>query len=110
MENISNDGARNLRCRSASFSYSTVECKIGEIIDFPVAGSGNGGGELPGFKKGESFNSVISKSWCFRDPELMRKKRIASYRVYTVEGKVKGSIKKSFRWIKERYAKIMHGE
>ncbi|XWS26666.1 hypothetical protein CRYUN_Cryun26dG0050100 [Craigia yunnanensis] len=40
--------------------------------------------------------------WSFNDPELQRKNRVASYKVYTVEGKVKGSFKKSFRWLKDR--------
>lgn len=61
------------------------------------------------FKKGKSSNGSVSKSWSFNDPELQRKKRVASYKVYTVEGKVKGSIKKSFRWIKERCTKVVYG-
>ncbi|KAJ4833596.1 hypothetical protein Tsubulata_009214 [Turnera subulata] len=48
------------------------------------------------FKKGKSTNGVVSKSWSFTDPELRRKRRVASYKVYSVEGKVKGSLKKSF--------------
>ncbi|KAK6151967.1 hypothetical protein DH2020_014602 [Rehmannia glutinosa] len=59
---------------------------------------GGGGGEL---KKGKSCNGVVSKNWSFNDPELKRKKRVASYKAYTVEGKLKGSFKKSFSWIKE---------
>jgi len=41
-----------------------------------------------------------SKSWSFNDPELQRKKRVAGYKVYDVEWKMKGSFKKSLRWIK----------
>ncbi|KAH0936790.1 hypothetical protein HID58_004251 [Brassica napus] len=44
-----------------------------------------------------------SKSWGITDPELLRKKRVASYKMYSVEGKVKGSFRKSFRWLKQRY-------
>lgn len=51
----------------------------------------------------------ISRIWRLTDPELQRKKRIASYKAYAVEGRVKGSIRKSFRWIKERYSKIVYG-
>ncbi|KMT17915.1 hypothetical protein BVRB_2g034410 [Beta vulgaris subsp. vulgaris] len=43
-----------------------------------------------------------SKVWCFSDPEFKRKRRVATYRSYTVEGKVKGSFKKGFNWIKEK--------
>ncbi|KAK4337916.1 hypothetical protein RND71_042403 [Anisodus tanguticus] len=60
-------------------------------------------------KKGKSSNGSVSKSWSFNDPELQRKKRVASYKVYSVEGKVKGSMKKSFRWIKERCTKVVYG-
>ncbi|KAI3714556.1 hypothetical protein L6452_21512 [Arctium lappa] len=51
----------------------------------------------------------ISRIWSLNDPELQRKKRVASYKAYSVEGKVKGSIKKSFRWIKDRYTKMVYG-
>ena len=43
----------------------------------------------------------LGKSWSLNDPELKRKKRVAGYKVYAVEGKVKGSVRKGFRWIKD---------
>ncbi|KAJ0243339.1 ABC family ABC transporter [Hirschfeldia incana] len=49
-------------------------------------------------KKGKSV--ARSKSWGITDSELQRKKRVASYKMYSVEGKVKGSFRKSFRWLK----------
>ncbi|XP_021738974.1 uncharacterized protein LOC110705418 [Chenopodium quinoa] len=55
-------------------------------------------------KKSKTFSN--SKVWCFSDPEFKRKKRVASYRAYTVEGKVKGSFKRSFNWLKE---KLLYG-
>ncbi|KAJ0766422.1 hypothetical protein HanPI659440_Chr03g0093961 [Helianthus annuus] len=57
--------------------------------------------------KSKSTNGSTSKSWSFSDPELQRKKRVASYKAYTMEGKVKGSIKKSLRWVTDKYLKIM---
>lgn len=61
-------------------------------------------------KKGKSISgSSIPKSWSFNDPELQRKKRVASYKMYSVEGKVKGSLRKSFRWLKDRYSKVIYG-
>ncbi|XP_057524983.1 uncharacterized protein LOC130804532 [Amaranthus tricolor] len=51
-------------------------------------------------KKSKTIST--SKVWCFSDPEFKRKKRVASYRAYTVEGKVKRSFRKSFSWIKEK--------
>ncbi|XP_076916041.1 uncharacterized protein LOC143575601 [Bidens hawaiensis] len=65
----------------------------------------------PKFKKNGSKSSYgsVSKNWSFNDPELQRKKRVASYKAYTVEGKVKGSFKKSFRWIKDKYTQMVYG-
>ncbi|KAI3454157.1 hypothetical protein Pfo_010820 [Paulownia fortunei] len=60
-------------------------------------------------KKGKSTGGSTSKSWSFNDPELQRKKRVASYKVYSVEGKVKGSFRKSFRWLKDRYSQVVYG-
>ncbi|KAL8458606.1 hypothetical protein ACS0TY_036210 [Phlomoides rotata] len=43
------------------------------------------------------------------DPELQRKKRVAGYKAYDVESKMKGSVKGSFRWIKDTCNQIIHG-
>lgn len=82
------------RCYSASYASNNTQMELSKEVKF---------------KKGKSSNGSVSKSWSFNDPELQRKKRVASYKVYTVEGKVKGSIKKSFRWIKERCTKVVNG-
>jgi len=50
-----------------------------------------------------------SKVWGLNDPEVKRRKRVASYKVYTVEGKVKGSFRKSFRWLKDKCTEIVYG-
>lgn len=55
--------------------------------------------------KSRVASSSSSKSWSFSDPELQRKKRVVSYKAYAVEGKMKGSLRKSFRWIKD----VVHG-
>ncbi|RYR47298.1 hypothetical protein Ahy_A07g033239 isoform D [Arachis hypogaea] len=60
-------------------------------------------------KKGKSISGSISKSWSFGDPELQRKKRVASYKMYSVEGKVKRSLRNSFRWLKNKYSKVVYG-
>lgn len=51
----------------------------------------------------------ISKSWSLNDPELKRKKRVAGYKIYAAEGKMKGSLKKSLRWIKSTYTQAING-
>ncbi|CAN8256572.1 unnamed protein product [Cochlearia groenlandica] len=51
-----------------------------------------------------------SKTWGrIKDPEIQRKKRVASYKMYGVQGKVKGSFTKSFRWLKHRYTNVVYG-
>lgn len=62
-------------------------------------------------KKGKSFSvgSSFSKSFSLSDPELKRKKRVASYKMYSAEGKVKGSFRKSFRWLKNKYSQVVYG-
>ncbi|EEF49942.1 conserved hypothetical protein [Ricinus communis] len=47
-------------------------------------------------------------SW-WNAPETKRKKRVAQYKFYAVEGKVKISIKKGFRWFKKTCSRIVHG-
>ncbi|KAG6409126.1 hypothetical protein SASPL_132158 [Salvia splendens] len=96
-------GMQDLRCYSASCASSSAQSN-GQL-DIVVAG----GGEQWKFKKGKSTNGADARSWALTDPELQRKKRVASYKAYTVEGKVKGSFKKSFRWIKERYTLMVYG-
>ncbi|XP_072966707.1 uncharacterized protein [Typha angustifolia] len=49
------------------------------------------------------------KGWVLGDAEFQRKKRVASYKAYSVEGKVKGSFRKSFRWLKDRYYDVVYG-
>lgn len=60
-------------------------------------------------KSGHGSNLSSSKSWSFNDPEFQRKKRVASYKVYSVEGKVKGSFRRSFRWLKDKYTQVVYG-
>ncbi|KAJ7977626.1 DUF3511 domain protein [Quillaja saponaria] len=53
--------------------------------------------------------SSVSKPWNFKEPEMKRKRRIAKYKVYTVEGRVKATFKKGLRWIKNKCSQIVHG-
>ncbi|GAA0154705.1 hypothetical protein Leryth_010450 [Lithospermum erythrorhizon] len=92
------NGTKDLRCYSASYATSSsVENDIPQMQK-----------EVK-FKKGKSMNGSTSKSWNLNDPEMKRKRRVASYKVYTVEGKMKGSLRKSFRWIKHRCTQLING-
>ncbi|KAG6588051.1 hypothetical protein SDJN02_15673, partial [Cucurbita argyrosperma subsp. argyrosperma] len=87
-------GMQDFRCYSASYASSANPTQMGNDLKL---------------KKGKSTNGFSSKSWSFNDPEMQRKRRVASYKVYTVEGKVKGSFRKSFRWLKERCSRMVFG-
>ncbi|XP_051118532.1 uncharacterized protein LOC127242863 [Andrographis paniculata] len=52
-----------------------------------------------------------SKAWGLGDAEaeVKRRKRIAKYKIYTVEGRVKDSIRKGVRWIKNKCSEIIRG-
>ncbi|MCL7024103.1 hypothetical protein MKW94_001214 [Papaver nudicaule] len=89
-------GMNDLRCQSATYNNTSVG----------VPAPQNGGVKDIKLKKGKNGGSSSTKSWSFNDPELQRKKRVASYKVYTVEGKMKGSFRKSFRWLKDRLSAI----
>ncbi|KAM0912388.1 hypothetical protein ACQ4PT_012838 [Festuca glaucescens] len=58
----------------------------------------------------EVKRSKSKRRWlALGDPDMERKRRVAAYKAYAVEGKVKGSFRKSFRWIKDRYLHIVYG-
>ncbi|KAK1616203.1 hypothetical protein QYE76_021720 [Lolium multiflorum] len=43
------------------------------------------------------------------EAELQRKKRLVAYKVYDVEGKVKGSVRRSVKWIKGKCSRAVYG-
>lgn len=50
-----------------------------------------------------SFNGPKSRGFTSSsDPEVKRKRRIAAYNGFTVEGKLKSSMRNSFKWIKSK--------
>lgn len=53
--------------------------------------------------------AVAAKPWGFTDGEMKRRKRIAKYKSYAIEGKVKASIRNGMRWIKNKCSQIVHG-
>lgn len=52
-----------------------------------------------------SFNGPIGKEneLASTNPEMKRRKRVASYNMYTMEGKLKSSLRNSFKWIKNKF-------
>ncbi|MCO5559658.1 hypothetical protein L7F22_013259 [Adiantum nelumboides] len=53
--------------------------------------------------------SKSASSWNLDDPEVKRRRRVASYKVYTVEGRMKLSLCKSVRWFKNKYFEMRYG-
>lgn len=61
---------------------------------------------------GYSFNGPNGKQDGFTsssDPELKRKRRVASYNLFTMEGKLKSSVRSSFKWIKNKLTDVRYG-
>lgn len=54
-------------------------------------------------------SQVEPKPWGFGDAEMKRRKRIAKYKVYSLEGRVKASIKNGLRWFKNKCSEIIQG-
>ncbi|PHT45876.1 hypothetical protein CQW23_15034 [Capsicum baccatum] len=59
--------------------------------------------------KSKVMSSSSLKNWSFNDPEMQRKKRVVGYKAYGVEGKMKGSLRKSIKWIKNTCNHVVHG-
>ncbi|XP_062184099.1 uncharacterized protein LOC133888027 [Phragmites australis] len=45
---------------------------------------------------------------CFGDPEVKRRRRVAGYKAYAVEGKVKASLRRGLRWFKRKCSGVLH--
>lgn len=50
----------------------------------------------------------VPRPW-YSDGELKRRKRIAKYKMYSVEGKLKNSFSKGLRWLKKTCSRVVHG-
>jgi hypothetical protein len=64
---------------------------------------------LPVSTRSSGGGGVGGSAWCFSDPEMKRRRRVASYKAYSVEGKVKASLRRGFRWIKAKCSELIHG-
>uniref|UniRef100_J3LUG0 DUF3511 domain-containing protein n=1 Tax=Oryza brachyantha TaxID=4533 RepID=J3LUG0_ORYBR len=63
-----------------------------------------GGGSAPPRDGDERTvpSSSSSPPWWSGDPEAKRRRRVAAYKAYAVEARVKASLRRGFRWIKDR--------
>lgn len=80
---------------------------------FPQYSSSYSGGEfrcMDEYSNSYSFNGPSDKGPSSSDPEIKRKKRVASYNFFTMEGKLKSSVRGSFKWIKTKVSEIRYGD
>lgn len=80
---------------------------------FPQYSSSYSGGEfrcIDEYSNSYSFNGPSDKGPSSSDPEIKRKKRVASYNFFTMEGKLKSSVRGSFKWIKTKVSEIRYGD
>ncbi|KAK4792476.1 hypothetical protein SAY86_022911 [Trapa natans] len=63
------------------------------------------GFELQGHRPNSySFNGPKSGGFvASNDPENKRKRRVAAYNIFTMEGKIKSRVCSSFKWIKSKF-------
>ncbi|KAL7235319.1 hypothetical protein ACSBR1_018757 [Camellia fascicularis] len=67
-------------------------------------------GMFDGNRTTMTTNVTVAKSKRLFDArEMKRKKRVVKYKWYAVEGKVKDSLKKGYRWFKRRCSEIVRG-
>ncbi|XP_078177448.1 uncharacterized protein LOC144571928 [Carex rostrata] len=101
--------------RSSSYSDRTTEIESYNSHDLRCYSASYASTRAPNkefkFKKGKNAigSSSFKTGWNLSDPELQRKKRVMGYKVYDMEGKMKGSFRKSFRWIKEKCNRVVYG-
>ncbi|KAJ7559718.1 hypothetical protein O6H91_04G097600 [Diphasiastrum complanatum] len=56
-----------------------------------------------------NYKGKKSRFWDLRpDSETKRKIRVTSYKAYSVERKMKSSVKNSFRWLKNKYYDLQY--
>ncbi|URE09040.1 hypothetical protein MUK42_03979 [Musa troglodytarum] len=81
---------------------------------FPeISSSSRGGFGYENRSNSYSFNGPDGKGARFAsssgDPELKRKRRVASYNSFTMERKLRSSVRNSFKWIKNKFTDVLHG-
>ncbi|KAF0918223.1 hypothetical protein E2562_023152 [Oryza meyeriana var. granulata] len=95
-----------------SYSYSSGAASYQYQYEYGGGESGKVGywGSVAEELPEQAKRSKSKRRWlALGDPDLERKRRVASYKAYSVEGKVKGSFRKSFKWIKDRYLHLVYG-
>ncbi|KAJ8509715.1 hypothetical protein OPV22_000149 [Ensete ventricosum] len=67
---------------------------------------------LPPLKPRRGSGAISSSSarpWWSSDPEAAQRRRMARYKAYGVESKVRASLRRGLRWLKSRCSYLVHG-
>ncbi|CAN4081200.1 unnamed protein product [Withania somnifera] len=80
---------------------------------YPQYSFSNYSAEFGSFQDDQSnaytFNGPTTKGFAPpNDPEIKRKKRIAAYNMFTTEGKVKATVRESYKWIKTKISDLRY--
>lgn len=70
--------------------------------------SGSSNVQISSYKDFNPRIKPVSRPW-FSNAELKRKRRVAKYKMYALEGNIKNKWKKGFRWLKKKCSKLVHG-
>ncbi|KAF0901830.1 hypothetical protein E2562_006459 [Oryza meyeriana var. granulata] len=104
-------GAGDLRCHSAYY-VSSIYAPPPPPMDDAGKTKKKAAATWPSWSSSSTTVGSASKGrmWgALGDPELQRRRRVAGYKVYGVEGKVKVSLKSSMRWIKGKCTRVVDG-
>ncbi|BAH93578.1 uncharacterized protein [Oryza sativa Japonica Group] len=116
---VAGAGAGDLRCHSAYYVTSTYSAPPPPPLWYDDAGSGKASkikkkkaaATWPSSSASASTSASKGRVWggLGDAAEMQRRRRVAGYRVYGVEGKVKVSLQSSMRWIKGKCTRVVDG-
>ncbi|KAH7686465.1 hypothetical protein IHE45_04G106600 [Dioscorea alata] len=110
MASYPSSGMHDMRCYSASYAYRQQSNNPQKEMKLKKGKSMSASSSSSSYSHSSSSSGPVTKfGWSINDPEMQRKKRVAGYKVYGMEGKMKGSLRKSFRWLKDRYSQVVYG-
>uniref|UniRef100_A0A0D9WRA7 Uncharacterized protein n=1 Tax=Leersia perrieri TaxID=77586 RepID=A0A0D9WRA7_9ORYZ len=107
-------GTGDLRCHSAYYVTSTYSAPPLPLPPLTMDDAGKAKKKKKAVAATWHSSSSASRGatgmWAgLGNPEIQRQRRVAGYRVYDVEGKVKVSLKSSMRWIKGKCTRVVDG-
>ncbi|KAG8095089.1 hypothetical protein GUJ93_ZPchr0012g20486 [Zizania palustris] len=84
------------KCRSVQHEHSSAYYCCGGGYDYE---------DVSGGAKSYSFNGPSARN----DPEAKRRRRVAAYNVFATQGRLKSSVRSSFKWIKSKFSDVRYG-